>query len=68
MPDAHGIADVRVPFGVRIDRAIRVREGVAAELSTHLADNRAAVIAGVGSVVDDFGIAKGEICHIVLRK
>ena len=59
---------MRVPLSIGVDRAGRIREGVAAELSAHFADRRAAVVASVRSVVDDFGIAKGEICHVVLRK
>ena len=59
---------MRVPLSVWVDRAGRIRECVAAELFAHFADRRAAVVASVWSVVDDFGIAKGEICHFALRK
>ena len=57
-----------MPFRVWVDWAFRIRESVPPELMGHFTDHRAAVLASVWPVVDDFGISEGEICHIPLRK
>lgn len=46
------IAYMRMPLRVRIDRSLRVREGVAAEFMPHLADEDVAIAARVRSVID----------------
>lgn len=62
------IANVGMPLGIWVDRTRRIREGVAAELVSHLANQDATVRTGMRPVVDNSGIAKGEMIWTLLNR
>ena len=56
---------MRMPLGVRIDRAIRISESVSSELVAHLADHNTAVFALMRAVVNDLGTSKSHVANVV---